>query len=62
MIVLNLAGQRRDWRVEERYRRKDGNITWADVSVGFVPSTTGGTGNHQAKSRWISDEQWMLDE
>jgi len=32
-------GQRRDWRVEKRYRRKDGNAIWADVSIGFVPST-----------------------
>src|SRR5258708_19485468 len=31
------GGKRRDWRLEKRYRRKDGNIIWADVSVGFVP-------------------------
>jgi PAS domain S-box-containing protein len=37
-----LEGQRRDWRVEKRYRRKDGRVIWADVSVGFVPSTTEG--------------------
>jgi PAS domain S-box-containing protein len=32
-------GQRRDWRVEKRYRRKDGKAIWADVSIGFVPSS-----------------------
>src|SRR5260370_19002508 len=31
------GGKRGDWRLEKRYRRKDGNIIWADVSVGFVP-------------------------
>jgi PAS domain S-box-containing protein len=37
------AGQRRDWRVEKRYRHKDGRVIWADVSVVFVPNTTEGT-------------------
>ena len=32
------GGQRRDWRLEKRYRRKDGGVIWADVSVGFVPN------------------------
>src|SRR5260370_12233680 len=32
------GGKRRDWRFEKRYRSKDGNIIWADVSVGFVPA------------------------
>ena len=36
-------GGRRDWRIEKRYRRKDGKVIWADVSVGFVPSTTEST-------------------
>ena len=36
-------GHLRDWRVEKRYRRKDGRVIWADVSVVFVPSTTEGT-------------------
>ena len=35
--------RRRDWRGEGRYRRKDGSLIWADVSVGFVPSATEGT-------------------
>jgi PAS domain S-box-containing protein len=36
-------GQKRDWRVEKRYRRKDGKVIWADVSIGFVPSTAEST-------------------
>ena len=36
-------GPLRDWRVEKRYRRKDGSVIWADVSVVFVPSTTEST-------------------
>ncbi len=34
-----LEGQRRDWRVEKRYRRKDGRVMWADVSTVFVPAS-----------------------
>jgi PAS domain S-box-containing protein len=36
-------GRRRGWRVETRCRRKDGDVIWADVSVGFVPSTSDST-------------------
>jgi PAS domain S-box-containing protein len=32
-------GQRRDWRVEKRYLRKDGGVMWADVSSVFVPAS-----------------------
>jgi PAS domain S-box-containing protein len=32
-------GQRRDYRIEKRYRRKDGNVIWADVSSTLVPAT-----------------------
>jgi C4-dicarboxylate-specific signal transduction histidine kinase len=35
-------GRRLDWRIERRYRRKDGSLIWGDVSVGFIPSTTEG--------------------
>jgi PAS domain S-box-containing protein len=35
----DLQGQRRDWRVEKRYRRKDGRVMWADVSTVFVPAS-----------------------
>jgi PAS domain S-box-containing protein len=32
-------GQQRDYRIEKRYRRKDGNVIWADVSSTLVPAT-----------------------
>src|ERR1700731_3411713 len=32
-------GQRRDYRIEKRYRRKDGNVIWVDVSSTLVPAT-----------------------
>src|SRR5208283_389417 len=32
-------GQRRVYRVEKRYLRKDGGIMWADVSQVFVPAS-----------------------
>jgi PAS domain S-box-containing protein len=32
-------GQRRVYRVEKRYLRKDGGIMWADVSTVFVPAS-----------------------
>jgi PAS domain S-box-containing protein len=32
-------GQRRDWRVEKRFLRKDGRVMWADVSTVFVPAS-----------------------
>jgi PAS domain S-box-containing protein len=42
-VVVLLAeaaeGQRRDYRFQKRYRRKDGNVIWADVSSSFVPPT-----------------------
>jgi PAS domain S-box-containing protein len=41
-IVECSEGKRRDWRVEKRYRRKEGNVIWADISVGYVPSTPEG--------------------
>jgi PAS domain S-box-containing protein len=37
-------GQRRVYRVEKRYLRKDGRIMWADVSLVFVPAS----GNNSA--------------
>jgi PAS domain S-box-containing protein len=37
-------GQRRVYRVEKRYRRKDGRVIWADVSSVLVPAT----GNNSA--------------
>jgi PAS domain S-box-containing protein len=32
-------GQRRAYRVEKRFLRKDGNVMWADVSAVFVPAS-----------------------
>jgi PAS domain S-box-containing protein len=32
-------GQRRDYRFQKRYRRKDGDVIWAEVSTSFVPPT-----------------------
>jgi PAS domain S-box-containing protein len=32
-------GQRRVYRIEKRYLRKDGRIIWADVSLVFVPAS-----------------------
>jgi PAS domain S-box-containing protein len=31
-------GRRRDYRYEKRYRRKDGNVIWAEVSSTLVPA------------------------
>jgi len=41
-IAEAAEGQRRDYRIEKRYRRKDGHVIWADVSSTLVP-TTGST-------------------
>jgi PAS domain S-box-containing protein len=32
-------GKRRNYRIEKRYRRKDGKVIWADVSSTLVPAT-----------------------
>jgi PAS domain S-box-containing protein len=34
-----VRGLRKGYRVERRFRRKDGNLIWTDVSGGFVPDT-----------------------
>src|ERR1700731_3668270 len=39
ILVESAGGQRRDYRIEKRYRRKDGNVIWADVSSTLVPAT-----------------------
>jgi PAS domain S-box-containing protein len=36
-----VAGPRRSYRIEKRYRRKDGQIVWADVNVSFLPRMDG---------------------
>src|SRR3981081_1395443 len=39
ILAESVEGQRRDYRIEKRYRRKDGNVIWADVSSTLVPAT-----------------------
>ncbi|HYZ40900.1 MAG TPA: PAS domain S-box protein, partial [Stellaceae bacterium] len=34
-----VAGPQRNYRIERRYRRKDGEILWADVNMFFMPAT-----------------------
>ena len=34
-----VAGPRRSYRTEKRYRRKDGEILWADINTFFIPAT-----------------------
>ncbi|HEY2475089.1 MAG TPA: PAS domain S-box protein, partial [Candidatus Cybelea sp.] len=34
-----VAGPRHSYRVERRYRRKDGEFLWADVNTFFIPAT-----------------------
>lgn len=34
-----MTGPQRSYRLEKRYRRKDGTIIWADVSASMVPAT-----------------------
>src|SRR4029077_11129755 len=39
ILAESAEGQRRDFRIEKRYRRKDGGVIWADVSSTLVPAT-----------------------
>ena len=39
ILEESAEGQRRDYRMEKRYRRKDGSVIWAEVSTVFVPAT-----------------------
>src|SRR5205807_500396 len=34
-----VAGPRRSYRIEKRYRRKDGEVVWADVNTFVIPAT-----------------------
>jgi PAS domain S-box-containing protein len=34
-----VAGPRRSYRTEKRYRRKNGEILWADINTFFIPAT-----------------------
>jgi PAS domain S-box-containing protein len=39
LLAEAAEGRRRDYRFQKRYRRKDGEVIWADVSSSFVPPT-----------------------
>jgi PAS domain S-box-containing protein len=39
ILADSVDGQRRDYRIEKRYRRKDGSVIWADLSTTLVPAT-----------------------
>jgi PAS domain S-box-containing protein len=39
ILAESVEGQRREYRIEKRYRRKDGNVIWADLSATLVPAT-----------------------
>jgi PAS domain S-box-containing protein len=39
ILAESVERQRRDHRIEKRYRRKDASLIWADTSVVFVPAT-----------------------
>src|SRR6202040_1266341 len=39
ILAESVDGQRRDYRIEKHYRRKDGNVIWADVSSTLIPAT-----------------------
>jgi PAS domain S-box-containing protein len=39
ILAESIDGQRRDYRIEKRYRRKDGHVIWADLSSTLVPAT-----------------------
>src|SRR6201997_1588452 len=39
ILAESAEGQRRNYRIEKRYRHKDGNVIWADLSSTLVPAT-----------------------
>jgi PAS domain S-box-containing protein len=39
ILAESVEGQRRDYRIEKRYRRKDDNVIWVDLSSTLVPAT-----------------------
>src|SRR6266481_2311843 len=39
ILAESAEGQRRHYRIEKRYRRRDGNLIWADLSSTLVPAT-----------------------
>ena len=39
ILAKSVDERRRDFRIEKRYRRKDGHVIWADLSSTLVPAT-----------------------
>ena len=57
-----VAGQWRDYRVERRFRRKDGSVVWTDVSAVSVPAAESGSGFFAAVIVDISERKQAEEE
>jgi len=57
-----VAGQWRAYRVERRFRRKDGSMIWTDVSAVFVPAAGGESGFFAAVIVDISERKQAEEE
>ncbi|HYZ83111.1 MAG TPA: PAS domain S-box protein, partial [Bryobacteraceae bacterium] len=57
-----VAGQWRDYRVERRFRRKDGTVIWTDVSAVFVPAAKSESGFFAAVIVDISERKQAEEE
>jgi PAS domain S-box-containing protein len=57
-----VAGQWRDYRVERRFRRKDGSVVWTDVSAVYVPVAESESGFFAAVIVDISERKQAEEE
>jgi PAS domain S-box-containing protein len=57
-----VAGRSRAYRVERRFRRKDGSRVWTDVSAVFVPAAGGESGFFSAVIVDISERKQVEEE
>jgi PAS domain S-box-containing protein len=57
-----VAGQWRDYRVERRFRRKDGSVVWTDVSAVYVPVAGSESGFFSAVIVDISERKQVEEE
>ncbi len=57
-----VAGQWRDYRVERRFRRKDGSVVWTDVSAVSVPAAESESGFFAAVIVDISERKQAEEE
>jgi len=57
-----VARQWRDYRVERRFRRKDGSVIWADVSAAYVPVAESESGFFAAVIVDISERKQAEEE